>query len=191
MYTFSQYLEEAYSEEQKEIANKTSRAAGSVSGKAIVPRFVLSTIEPTKSILDYGAGHAAIHTQKLRSEGFSKITAYDFGSNLDSELHDNKALKRKYDVVYASNVLNVQSSIEMLEETLDEIKSVMKISSVFISNLPAAPRKFQELNSDLLVKELRKRFKVVEFYRIDKDNKVSEVKTFNNPGTIFKCAGLK
>lgn len=190
MITFREFLEEAYTDEQMAIANKTSRAAGSVGAKAIVPRFVQSFVDPSKTILDFGAGATAQHAQRLKGEGF-KVTAYDFGSNVDEELHDSKALKRKYDVIYASNVLNTQSSEDMLDMTLDQIKSVMRKDSTFIANLPAQPRKFEGLNADLLTKKLRENFKEVKFYKINTSNEFTETKSGSNPATIFVARGPK
>lgn len=142
-------------------ANLTSRAAGAVGSKAIVPRLVESTVPKEASILDYGAGKAAAHTQGLRGKGFN-VTAHDFGENVVSGLHDPKALSKQYDHVYASNVLNTQSSKEMLGETLNEIHSAMKPGGSGTVNLPMSPRKFKGLDADLLESELKSRFSKVE-----------------------------
>lgn len=51
-------------------------------------------------------------------------------------------LKKKYDVVYASNVLNVQVNERMLKDTMEQIKRVMNSESIFIANYPSSPRKW-------------------------------------------------
>lgn len=54
---------------------------------------------------------------------------------------DKYALDRQYDVVFASNVLNVQSSLLMLRETLSQIYNSVKDDGEFIANFPISPRK--------------------------------------------------
>lgn len=142
------------------IANLTSRSKGAVGSRALVPQYVEKIAGPKDQILDYGAGKHAAHTTYLRDKGFN-VTAHDFGANVDPELHDPTALKKKYSIVFASNVLNVQSSISMLAMTLDQIKSVLTSNGQFIGNLPMTPRKSTDLNADVLQQELAKRFNVV------------------------------
>lgn len=151
-----------YSHEEIEIANKTSRNSGAIGKKAIVPKYVLENVEKTLKVLDFGAGKTAAHTQMLRDEGFEDVTAFEFGSNLSPEYHDKNALKKKYDVIFASNVLNVQSSEEMLDITLDSIYNSLKRKGTFICNLPMSPRKFDELDSDFLLGKLDDKFSKVE-----------------------------
>ena len=144
------------------IANDTSRGAtGAVGKNALVPRIVEQTVPREATILDYGAGKAAAHTQRLKERGFN-VTAHDFGDNVKPGLHDPAALSRQYDHVYASNVLNTQSSKEMLQSTLDEIADAVKPGGSATVNLPAKPRKFEGLNASLLEEELRARFRDVE-----------------------------
>ena len=133
-----------------EIANKTSRAGGAVGNNAVTPKVVKSLFSPEdkKTILDFGAGKAAIQTLNLRAEGYD-VTAYEFGDNVIDGLHDKNALERKYDVVYASNVLNVQSSPRMLFNTLGEIWEALNDGGVFIANYPASPRKMHLTVSEL------------------------------------------
>jgi hypothetical protein len=96
-------------------------------------------------ILDYGAGKDAYGTMMLREKGFNVI-AYDIGDNCVEGVHDKLALTKIYDVVFASNVINVQTSHEDILNILNEIYSCMKNSrgcgySEFYCNLPESPRK--------------------------------------------------
>ena len=149
-------------------ANRTSRNTPSVGARAITPRYVEKIAKPTDEILDFGAGKAAAHTQRLRSEGLN-VTAYEFGDNVVDGLHDTNALNRTYDIVYASNVLNVQGSDEMLDATLDGIVRTLKDenSAVYV-NLPVSPRygAWEGLSNregaDKLEQILKKRFKSVK-----------------------------
>ena len=134
------------------IANATCRTSGASARnkdgtlRAVVPKYVESIVSKEDKILDYGAGKGAIHTLYLKDKGFD-CTAYDFGENV-TELHDKEALKRQYDIVFASNVLNVCSSLDMLTETLGEVWSATKVGGCIVANYPSSPRKYDiELNT--------------------------------------------
>jgi hypothetical protein len=138
MSKFEKYLAEMASPEEQAIAQATSRNMGAVGAKAVVPKMVRQYATENDKILDFGAGKAAAHTLALRGEGFD-VTAYDFSQ---SEHHDPTALNRKYTMVFASNVLNVQGSEEMLmHDTLGPISKVLKKGGRFICNLPSSPLK--------------------------------------------------
>ena len=134
--------------EEVRIANATSRSNGASaknkdgSIRAIVPKYVAEHVSKEDSILDYGAGKGALHTKWLREEGFD-VTAWDFGDNFIDGVHEKDALSRKYDVVFASNVLNVQSSLNMFLETLSQMYDSLKPGGTLICNYPASPRKMQ------------------------------------------------
>ena len=132
-------LFEQYNKEEIAVANKTARAGGAVSAKALVPRYIEATAHPNETILDFGSGKAAAHTVRLRGKGLS-VTAHDFGGNV-TDLHDLDALSKSYDTVFASNVLNTQSSLEMLHRTLSELAAVVKPGGRFVGNYPQSPRK--------------------------------------------------
>lgn len=140
--------------EEVRIANATSRSNGASaknkdgSVRAVVPKYVSSFVSKKEHILDFGAGKDAIHTKWLREQGFN-VTAYDFGSNCIDGLHDRDALCKQYKVIMASNVINVQSSLPMLLETLKQINDSLEYGGTLIMNYPASPRKI-----NLTVKEL-------------------------------------
>lgn len=124
--------------EEKQAAMKTARSAGAVSGKAIVPRVVRSmAFKDETCILDYGCGKDQLHVLSLRSEGY---VAYGY----DFSLPESKSnLGASYDIVYLSNVLNVQSSLGMLFETLQEVRNLTwkAANGKAVINYPASPRK--------------------------------------------------
>ena len=135
------------------IAKATSRSAGASAIKdgkirAIVPLWVEQNIDKNKIILDFGAGKGATSTKYLLSKGFD-VTAYDLWIGNGDELLDKFALNRQYDVVFASNVLNVQSSQSMLLETLTQIKNLIKDNGEFICNYPQSPRKMVITTADI------------------------------------------
>lgn len=130
-----------YTEDEIKKANKTCRDNRAVGINAIVPRIIKEMFSPKDQLtfLDYGAGKNAIHTMDLRKEGYD-VTAHDFGKNFTKGIHDPNALKKKYDVVFLSNVLNTQCSENMLVETMGEIWTCLKHDGAAIVNYPNAPR---------------------------------------------------
>lgn len=143
-----------FNEMEIKIANATSRSGGASainkdgSIRAIVPKYVAEYISKENSVLDFGAGKGVVHTKWLRKEGFN-VTAYDFGDNIVEGLHDKEALQKQYKVIMASNVLNVQSSLGMLLQTLEQIDNSLEPGGEFICNYPASPRKMLLTANDL------------------------------------------
>ena len=149
--------------EEIKIANATSRSNGASainkdgSIRAIVPRYVAEHINKEDSVLDFGAGKGAVHTKWLREEGFN-VTAYDFGDNIVEGLHDKNALQKQYKVIMCSNVLNVQSSMQMMFTTLKQIYDSLEYGGKFVCNYPASPRKMELLTAGDLAYMLRQTF---------------------------------
>ena len=77
------------------------------------------------------------------------MVAYDLWVGNGDVLLDKFALNRQYDIVFASNVLNVQSSLQMLFETLNQIKQAMNNNGEFICNYPQSPRKMDLKGTDI------------------------------------------
>jgi hypothetical protein len=126
--------------EDTRIVNATSRSRGAIGAKAVVPDIVARLAVPEDKILDYGAGKDAIHTKKLRDMGFD-VVAYETGANVVEGLHDPNALERAYDIVYASNVLNVLPNVNALRYSIDEMAAAVNENGRLIANYPADPRK--------------------------------------------------
>jgi hypothetical protein len=143
-----------FTEDEISIATSTARSAGAVGPRALVPRTVQEVASPDDTILDFGAGPKEAHAQNLREDGFN-VTAWDFGKNPE-------ALYRQYDIVYASNVLNVQSSLDMLERTVGQIADLVRPGGTFIGNLPLSPRKSPDLNPETLETILLQYFENIE-----------------------------
>jgi 2-polyprenyl-3-methyl-5-hydroxy-6-metoxy-1,4-benzoquinol methylase len=141
-----------FTNDEIRIANATSRTNGASaknkdgSVRAVVPKYVAQYINKEEKLLDFGAGRDAVHTKWLRELGFD-ATAYDFGDNVIEGLHDKDALSKKYSVIMASNVLNVQSSMSMLWETLRQISSSLEYGGKLICNYPSSPRKMELLTA--------------------------------------------
>jgi SAM-dependent methyltransferase len=130
--------------EEIKIANSTYRRSGSSvfdkdgNVRSVVARYVEKNIGKDKKILDYGCGSEFIQGNYLRQKGFD-VDGWDIGSNKPENCVVE--LRQIYDVVYASNVLNVISSPNMLAETLSQIYGCLKSGGVFIANYPTSPRK--------------------------------------------------
>lgn len=132
-----------FNQEDIAVANATSRTNGAVGANAIVPRKVrewLGHPDGETMVLDFGAGKHAAHAQAMLEDGHL-VTAHEFGDNVDPRVHNELALMQMYDVAYASNVLNVQSSAAMARATIKQVADVVKEGGVFFANFPASPRK--------------------------------------------------
>lgn len=132
-------------EEYIKRVNKTYSKA--FSQRQSLPNYISNIFETMKwlKILDYGAGKDAFGTIMLREKGFDVI-AYDIGKNYIEGLHDSEALTKKYGLVFASNVINIQSSHEDIANIFYEVHSCMKNKlsygySEFYFNIPLKPRK--------------------------------------------------
>lgn len=158
-----------FTDEQKKIANATCRSRGAVGKNAIIPRVLPKYVCKADKILDFGAGIEAIHAVDLREQGY-KVDAWDFGDNFREGLHESNALAKKYDVVYASNVLNVQTDMVMLHETLSQISRCC--DGKFIFNYPNSPRKMQ-LTKAQLIDEIKFYFRIV--VRVDNNVYIATV----------------
>lgn len=152
-----------FTKEEMRAANATSRTNGASaknkdgSVRAVVPRYVAQHINKEEKLLDFGAGRDAVHTKWLREQGFD-IVAYDFGDNVIKGLHDKDALSKKYSVIMASNVLNVQSSMHMMFTTLRQIYDSLEYGGKFVCNYPSSPRKMELLTARVLEYMLRQMF---------------------------------
>lgn len=141
--------------EEIRTAKATSRSTGESAIKngtirAVVPLFVEKNVDKNKTILDFGAGKGATGTKCLLNNGFD-VVAYDLWCGEGDELLNKYALDRQYDVVFASNVINVQSSMEMLRETLTQIYKATKYGGEFICNYPSSPRKMDVVSDDIAI----------------------------------------
>lgn len=136
-----------YTYEEIEIANKTARSSGAIGKKAVIPEYVFNLTGrlPDSTILDYGAGPHAVHSVALKMMDRPNVVAYEFGDNFNPEIHDKHALSYVYDFVFASNVMNVQSSVHMLLQTLKEIHGCTHQNTVVVFNYPRTPRKIPDL----------------------------------------------
>lgn len=130
--------------EEIKIANATYRRSGSSvfdkngNVRSVIARFVENNVDKSKKILDYGCGSEFIQGKYLINAGFN-VDGWDIGNNKPDDCVDK--LDKIYDIVYASNVLNVISSLSMLMETLDQIYNCLKPGGMFIANYPTSPRK--------------------------------------------------
>lgn len=90
-------------------------------------------------ILDFGAGKYAQQTYRLREQGY-RVDPYDLEENSADYHQPDRG--NKYDIVMASNVLNVQETLIDLLKTILEIKSWVKDSdtSLIVVNYPESPR---------------------------------------------------
>ncbi len=132
-------------EEETKLVNKTSRGKGAVGRNALVPKVVLKLAKDTgnmakQEVIDFGAGKEAIHTKWLRKKGLN-VEAHEIGDNSNYRIHNVCATLHPYDIVMASNILNVQPTYHALKETLMELRCLTRPYGMLVCNYPAVPRK--------------------------------------------------
>lgn len=140
--------------------NRTFIDRGEQARMNLVPRFLPLFAEPEDEILDFGAGRSGLHVKFLRERGLN-VTGYDCGVNHCDDIHDADALSRQYDIVYASNVVNVQPTVPDLIRILDTIETCVKPGGVFFCNYANNPRKCDTLTDDDITALLTERYERV------------------------------
>jgi SAM-dependent methyltransferase len=118
-----------------EKAIKSARSKGPIGKNAILPRIIPQLANKNEKILDFGCGKDMIHVKKLREQGYD-VEGYDFSL---PESYETICGKR-YDVIYLSNVLNVQSNEEMLEDLYEIVWKCLKPNGCVVVNYPYSPR---------------------------------------------------
>lgn len=117
---------------------KSARSKGVIGKNAIIPRIIPVLLKDVKNpfdILDFGCGKDMIHVLELQKQGFC-VSGYDI--NLPgTERH----LKRQWDIIYLSNVINVQPTKEELDDVFDLVwKCLHPVMGIAIANYPNKPR---------------------------------------------------
>jgi hypothetical protein len=157
-------------EEQITQVNNTARTRGAVGLNAIVPRFVAERCLRADKILNFGSGPVVpgikdtLHSAMLKAQGFQHVDSYDVGANVHPECHVTNPLPGSYDMVFASNVFNVQPSCECLYSTLALAASLVAPDGFLILNYPKDPR-YCSLSLDELYESLQRLFTPVILQR--------------------------
>jgi SAM-dependent methyltransferase len=174
------YLDPDYSptDDELKIAQKTSRTQkydpskkGRGIGEAITPGYALSLASQNDKILDFGAGKGAPYVEKYRQMGYD-IWGVDLPANMaawEEGIAPPEGFINQFDLVYASNVLNVQSSENFLKSTIRSILKALKPTGIFVGNYPLSPRKMPEMNELMLEEILKEYFDIVSY---DKSKKM-------------------
>jgi len=150
-------------EEDIKIANATSRTLGAVGANAITPKYVESIALDTDRILDFGAGKDATHARRMNERGLH-VVAHEFGDNFVPGIHTQGALAYRYDIVYASNVINVQNTVNMLGETIETLAGSVRKTGMLVLNYPLSPRKgvMESVDSEQLEEFLKSFFTEID-----------------------------
>lgn len=141
-------------------ANRSARSSGAVGKNAIIPKMVAEMFPKDILILDYGSGPARIHQTYLQLKGF-RVDAFDFGQNWREGMQ-YEVFPMRYDLIFASNVMNTWSTDAMLVKSISEISHGLKFGGVFLANFPKSPRYSLDITEDHLVMNLRLRFTEVK-----------------------------
>lgn len=126
------------------------------SKKQTLPKIIEQIAKKGDKILDFGAGKDAFGTKYLRKSGFD-VTAHEIGENFVDGLHDLNALELYYDVVFISNVLNIQPDVPRLLDVISGVKSCLNVGGKFICNFPVKPR-HNDATTDFVETALRLAF---------------------------------
>lgn len=176
MHNFYVWMED-FAKKQMQKANDTYHHYGFGSSLPFKPvlKLILKYLQkhPKAKVLDYGAGKDPLLTKMLKSKGFN-TTAHDFGVNQTSN-HDKQALNSKYDLVIATNVLNVQQDKTMLNKALEQIKDVLVHNGTLIATFPKLPNE-----TGITQKEFKEIFKlhfgIVKFKNLNSDGIIAKAK---------------
>lgn len=134
--------------------NRTCRDSGAIGANPVALRYVLDKVETDKSVLDYGAGKNIRQAITLREAGFKTVYAWDIGANFDPEKHQINALRFRYDVVMASNVINVQTDFVWLNWVLSTLANLVNDAGMLVVNYPGSPRRLPSLSTMDMHREL-------------------------------------
>jgi hypothetical protein len=131
-----------YTEADSKLVTGTARTGGAVGLNARVPKTINSMGPLRGPILMYGDGPAALGKKTLVGYGHRDrdVTSYEIGDNYNPGLHDANALKRKYRVVGASNVLNVLPTRDALRGVTSELSAATARGGVMVANYAENPR---------------------------------------------------
>jgi hypothetical protein len=151
-------LEGKRTREEADLMRATGWKGGATASNPVVTRYAeCAAYPPDVTVLDFGAGMGARQTARLRAR-YPGISAYDFPRTALETMVKNPdllgtvdplALDREYEVVLASNVLNVQPSRRSLEATLDELVGALAVGGELVANIPRAPIKLGVTQSEL------------------------------------------
>ena len=132
-----------YTKEHLDRMNRSGQRRGAVGSKPTqATRWILDeaqhgAIGYNEFVVDFGAGKWAQQTAILRDAGFTDVIPYDVGANdHGTEVGDIQGCN----VVLLSNVLNVQDTIENMEQLLHLIRSILAPMGRLVCNLPREPR---------------------------------------------------
>lgn len=147
--------------DETERAIRSARSTGAVGKNAIVPRIIPHLANKTNLILDFGCGKDMIHVKALKEEGYI-IEGYDFSLPKTNEF----LISGYYDIIYLSNVLNVQSSEKMLEDLIETVWMCLRSQGFVIANYPKDPR-YLGWSTTKMVEWLQENF--ISVVRINKE----------------------
>jgi hypothetical protein len=158
------FLEKKMTKDEIRLVNKTARSAGAVGKNALIPKIITGRYPYLGyKMLDFGSGPRCVQTMNLKELGYD-VTPYEIGDNSHPEIHlqATEEDKGKYDLIFASNVLNVLPTVEAWEETLEKIAWFLGGKYAFaILNFPQSPRKCAEVDKDVAFKLICKYFAAV------------------------------
>ncbi len=149
----------------QERAKRSFRAKGAVGKYPLMYRRLRTYLDTQQerhlSVLDYGSGPGEVHTKRLRDDyPDHHFDSYDL-NHLGTTVQAACCGAMWYDVIVASNVLNVIEDKQALNDTINEIYSWTAPQGVVLCNLPKSPR-YLDVDEDYIESQLKYHFHVVQ-----------------------------
>lgn len=170
------YLEKMLPEDIDQVNRTAPVKRGVVGGRAVVVKYVARTARRGQSVLNFGCGGTdgrgrIPHAVRLEKAGLV-VTNYDVGTHAAHA--DADALERQYDVVMASNVLNVQPNWASLARTLAGIASATKPDGKAVMNYPRKPRRWIQASEDQIKTTVGFYFRNVQVAPVNSEGPIFE-----------------
>jgi ubiquinone/menaquinone biosynthesis C-methylase UbiE len=147
----------------QERAKRSFRGKGAVGKYPLMYRRLRQFLEtiPRRNltVLDYGSGPGEVHTKRLRDDYEDcHFDSYDLSKDGTSL----RSLEGQwFDVVVASNVLNVIEDKQALNDTINEIYACTAPEGMVMCNLPKSPR-YLDVDEDYIEGQLKYHFHIVQ-----------------------------
>ena len=131
--------------------NATARTSGAVGADPVTVRYLKTFLDGGELVLDFGAGPSRRHANQIEGATGAIVEAFDTGANWRNEYHVRQIEAGRYDVAYASNVLNVQPHSAGIVHVLTSMRRAVHSAGVIFFNFPKSPRKFSGFDDGDLI----------------------------------------
>lgn len=124
---------------------ETARPAGAIGANPIIPNYLIENKDEYfyKSILDFGCGKTGRHVSLLDSHGFA-VWGEDLALTYSEDPRDSNPAwlhrpGKKYDLVYANSVLNIQANLKDVFEVIHTLWLRANPGGMIMFTIPKDP----------------------------------------------------